>query len=298
MTPLIDTHQHLIYPDRLDYPWTQAHEALKGKGFRLDDYKALTAQAGITGTIFMECDVPEAALRTETRMIASLAEGEGSGIVGIVAACRPETDEGFQDWLEETADLGVVGYRRILHNVDDDVSRSETFRANIRRIGKHGRVFDICCLARQLPLAIELARACEDTRLMLDHCGNPDIAAGEMDPWRENITALAGLPNVTAKISGILANCAPDATDLATLRPYLDHVISAFGPQRCAWGSDWPVVDTRSDLPSWISAFRALQADLSEDEAAEIGHRSAERIYVLKMPQGSEPATKAPPPEE
>lgn len=298
MTPLIDTHQHLIYPDRLDYPWTEKHEALRGKGFRLDDYKALTADAGISGTIFMECDVPEAAYRTETRMIHTLAGGQESGIIGIIAGCRPETEEGFEEWLEETADMGVVGYRRILHVVDDEVSRSETFRDNIRRIGRHGRVFDMCFLARQLPLAIELARACEDTKLMLDHCGNPDIAAGEMDPWREHISSLAELSNVTAKISGILVNCAKDAADLDTIRPYVEHVIGAFGPQRCAWGSDWPVVNAHADLPGWISTFREIQAQLSEDEAEELGHRSAARIYTLKMPQGSEPATPMAPPEE
>lgn len=284
MTPLIDAHQHLIYPDRLDYAWTEGEPALAGRSFRLDDYKALTAGAGVAGTIFMECAVADADYRVETRMIASLAEGQGSGILGLIAACRPETDEGFLAWLDETAEMAVVGYRRVLHVVPDEVSRSGIFRANLRRIGKNGRPFDMVFRADQLPLALELARACDGVQLVLDHCGVPDIAAGAMDPWREHVTALAALPNVHAKISGVMAYCAPGAASLETVAPYVDHVIGAFGAERCLWGSDWPVVNIRTDLAAWIAAFRDIQAGLSEEEAAEIGHRTAARVYRVSLP--------------
>lgn len=285
MIPQIDTHQHLIYPDRLDYAWTEKHEALAGKGFRLDDYRRLTEGAGVAGTIFMECAVADADYRVETRMIATLAQGRGSGILGLIAGCRPETDEGFQAWLDESSELGVVGYRRILHEVPDDVSQSSTFRANLARIGRHGRPFDMVFRADQLKLALDLARACDGVQLVLDHCGVPDIAAGAMDPWREDITALAKLPHVHVKISGVLAYCAPEKADLDAIRPYVDHVIGAFGPQRCLWGSDWPVVNvTGADLPGWIEMFREIQAGLSQDEAEEIGHRSAERVYRVTLP--------------
>lgn len=283
--PLIDTHQHLIYPDRLDYAWTEDQPALAGKGFRLDDYKALTRDAGIAGTIFMECAVADTDYRVETRMVATLAQGQGSGILGLIAGCRPETEAGFRDWLDEASDLGVVGYRRILHEVSDEISQTPQFRANLERIGKQGRPFDMVFRADQLKLALDLARACDGVQLVLDHCGVPDIAGGAMDPWRADITALAALDNVQAKISGVLAYCAPGTADLATIRPYVDHVIGAFGPDRCLWGSDWPVVNVRgADLPGWIAMFREIQAGLSEDEAAAIGHRSAERVYRVTLP--------------
>lgn len=287
MTPLIDAHQHLIYPDRLDYAWTEDLPALAGKAFRLGDYKALTEGAGVAGTIFMECAVADADYRTETRMIASLAEGQNSGILGLIAACRPETDAGFQAWLDETAEMAVVGYRRVLHVVPDEVSRSGTFRANLRRIGKNGRPFDMVFRADQLPLALELARDCEGVQLVLDHCGVPDIAAGAMDPWRAHVTALAALPNVHAKISGVMAYCTPGSASLETIAPYVDHVMGAFGAERCLWGSDWPVIDTRADLPAWIAAFREIQAGLSQEEAAEIGHRTAARVYRVALPEAA-----------
>ena len=202
MVPLIDTHQHLIYPDRLGYSWAEGQPALAGRAFTVEDYQALTAGAGVAGTIFMECAVDNDDHHAEAELIAGLARRPGSGILGIIASIRPENDPGFEAWLDEGPSLGVVGYRRILHEVADEVSRSETFRANIRRIGARGGVFDMVFRARQLPIALELARACPGTSLVLDHCGVPDIAGGGLDPWRADIAALAGQPNVTAKISG------------------------------------------------------------------------------------------------
>ncbi len=286
MLPLIDTHQHLIFPDRLDYAWAAGAPALAGREFGLPEYRALTAGAGIAGSIFMEVDVA-GAWREEARLVAGLARDPASGILGLIASCRPEDDAGFEGWLDEGTDLGVVGYRRILHEVADDLSQSASFRANVRRIGARGRVFDMVFLARQLPIALELVRACPETRFVLDHCGVPDIAGGGFDPWRADVAALAREPNVIAKISGVFAYCAPGEVTLGAVRPYVEHVIDAFGAERCLWGSDWPVVNVRGgSLPAWLAATREILEGLSEDEAAAIAHRTAERVYGVRLGGG------------
>jgi len=280
---LFDTHQHLIYPDRVSYGWTGGIPVLAGKAFTLADYKKLTANMGVGGSLFMEAGVDDGQEALETRMAGSLAASEDSRIVGLVATCRPETNEGFDRSVDEAIGLGAVGFRRILHVVPDDLSRSETFRANLQRIGDRGLTFDMCFLARQLPIALELARACADTRLILDHCGVPDIAGGGFDPWRAHITALGELHNVYCKLSGILAYCAPGEATLEVIRPYVDHVVETFGPTRIMWGSDWPVVNTGGGLPGWIDMTRRILERLSMDEANAIAWDNAMRIYGLSQ---------------
>lgn len=283
MVPLLDTHQHLVYPDRQRYAWMAGAPALAGRRFGLDDYKALTAGAGIGGTLFMEVDADD--WRDEAAMIAALAAGEGSGLLGAIASCRPESDDGFDAWLDEAAELGVVGFRRILHETTDDVSQGATFRANVAKIGARGLPFDMCFLARQLGIARDLAVACEGTQFVLDHCGVPDIAGGVWEPWHRGIVALAELPNVVAKLSGVFAYVKPGEANLATVRPWVEAVIEAFGPERCLWGSDWPVVNVRGgDLPTWIAAFRAILADYAPAEQEAMAHRTAERIYKVRLP--------------
>jgi predicted TIM-barrel fold metal-dependent hydrolase len=281
MIPLIDTHQHLVYPDVAGYGWTAGIPALADRAFTVADYQALTEGLGIAGTLFMETAVDEDDIRAEAEHVARLAADPANGIRGLIVTARPETDEGFAGWIEAAKGMGAVGVRRVLHVVDDGMSTTDTFRANVRRIGAAGLVFDMCFLARQLPLARALAEACPDTQFVLDHCGVPDIAGGGLDPWREEIRALAGHPNVACKLSGLLAYCAPGNATYEAIEPYVAHAIDSFGPDRMLWGGDWPVVDLANGLPDWIAVTRRILDSLSADEARAIASATATRVYGL-----------------
>jgi predicted TIM-barrel fold metal-dependent hydrolase len=276
---LIDTHLHLIYRNKLGYAWTTGIPPLATGDFTLADYAALTAGLGVSGALFMEAGVDDADYQAEARFVAGLV-GQ-NGIMGQIASCRPEVDEGFDAWLAECDDLQVKGFRRILHVMPDDLSQSAQFRRNVAKVGASGRSFDICVLARQLGLALDLARACPDQPLVLDHCGVPDIAGGGFDSWAAGITALAGLPHVNVKLSGITAYCAPGTADKATLQPWVDHVLGAFGANRVLWGGDWPVVNLGTGLPDWIQLTHSLLAGLSAHEAAQVCHETARRVYRI-----------------
>lgn len=275
----IDTHLHLIYRDKLGYGWTAGIPALATGDFTLDDYAGLARGRGIAGALFMEAGVDDGDYRAEARLIAGLVGSHG--LLGQIASCRPEEEAGFDAWLDECAGLQVKGFRRILHVMPDDLSASAGFRANLRKIGRRGLAFDLCFLARQLGLAEALARACDDQVLVLDHCGVPDIAGGGFADWAASITALAALPHVSVKLSGISAYCAAGTAGEATLRPWVDHVLAAFGSDRVVWGSDWPVVNLGVGLPDWMDLTRRLLANLSPSAQEAIAAGNARRIYRL-----------------
>ena len=275
----IDTHQHLIYRDHLGYGWTQGIAALATGDFTLLDYQVLTKGLGVAGSIFMEAGVDDADYQNEARLISKLVGT--AGLLAQITSCRPETEAGFEAWLDECDSLNVVGYRRILHVVPDELSQNQTFRKNLKLIGKKGLPFDLCLLARQLPLAEELAKACPDQVFILDHCGVPDIAGCAFDSWAAHIINLAALPNIYCKLSGITAYCTPGTASIETLKPWVDHIIDQFGPSRIVWGSDWPVVNLGTGLPDWIALTNQLLAGLSADECAAIGTQNAGRIYRL-----------------
>lgn len=283
MTALLDTHQHLIFPDVLGYGWTADIPPLADKAFTVGTYQDLSNDADIVGSLFMEAAADDADYQTETRYVAELAKEKASRILGIIASCRPETDTGYSGWLDECEGLGVVGYRRVLHVVDDGVSQSDTFRKNVREIGARGKTFDMCFLSRQLPIALELAQICDNTKLILNHCGVPDIAGGGLDPWRDDMRALAALPNVTCKLSGLLAYCTPGKANLAAIKPYVDHVLEVFGTDRIVWGSDWPVVDLANGLPDWLDVTQNILGQLSTSEASALSRQNAEEIYQVSV---------------
>ena len=86
----------------------------------------------------METAVDDSDYQKETRFVHSLADDSDSSLRGLIASIRPENDEGFETWLNETIEMGAVGYRRILHVMPNDTSQSNTFINNVNKIGKLG----------------------------------------------------------------------------------------------------------------------------------------------------------------
>jgi predicted TIM-barrel fold metal-dependent hydrolase len=115
MIGLIDTHQHLVYPDAAGYSWTKGIPVLAKNAFTLADYQALTEGLGIEATLFMETAVDDPDIAAETKLVSDLAKSSDSGIVGLIATCRPEIDKGFDAWLNDAKAQGAVGLRRILY---------------------------------------------------------------------------------------------------------------------------------------------------------------------------------------
>jgi len=56
--PILDTHQHLIYPRKYPYSWTNGLAPLEGNAFHLKDYLTAIQDSGINRTIFnLSCDL-------------------------------------------------------------------------------------------------------------------------------------------------------------------------------------------------------------------------------------------------
>jgi L-fuconolactonase len=120
-----------------------------------------------------------------------------------------------------------------------------------------------------------------DLQFVLDHCGKPQLATGDIAFWQRDIALLAERPNVVCKLSGLATEAAPN-WQIADLRQAVDHVLACFGPARLLWGSDWPVVNLAGGYAKWFAAARALLADLSPDEKADVFGNNAARIYLSK----------------
>ncbi|HHY51273.1 MAG TPA: amidohydrolase family protein [Alphaproteobacteria bacterium] len=272
---ILDTHLHLVYKDRFSYPWLDGVPALN-RDWTVESYWAEAERLGIEQALHMEVDVAEKDMRAETEFVTALHPR----VVGAIAAARPESRD-FPVYLNHLAEIrGLKGIRRVLHVVPDEVSQADLFVENIQRLANYRLPFDMCYRADQLPLAKRLAAQCPDVQFVLDHCGVPNVEKQELDPWRGHITELAALPNVAAKISGIVAYAGPNWT-VATLRPFVEHVIEAFGWDRVVWGSDHPVCTLTANLTRWVNATHELIAGASEEEKARLLHRNAERIYRI-----------------
>ena len=192
---IIDTHQHLWDPDLFRYSWLNSLPPLN-RPFRMPDYLEAAKRLNVVKSVHLEADVDEPYMLDETRHLLELADQPDNPLEGIVACGRPENED-FKSYLDQIASHPKLkGIRRVLHTQADEVGQGATFINNVAALSAYGLSFDLCVLARQLPLAIKLVSKCPDVVFILDHCGVPQVKERNLDPWRSYIAEIARFPNV------------------------------------------------------------------------------------------------------
>jgi len=278
---IVDTHQHLWDKELFHYAWLEPLQKLD-RSFRLSDYRDATSGLEIDKTVFVECDVDESQMMDEALHVLRVADDFGSRIAGIVASGRPEHD-GFKAHLDAlAAHPKVKGLRRILHTSPNEVGLGERFIENVSCLKEYGLSFDICVLARQLTVAINLVSKCPDVAFILDHCGVPDVKGQSLHPWRDRILELSKFPNVTCKISGLVAYADPANWKAEDLRPFVEHVIESFGWDRVMFGSDWPVCNLTAGYTKWVETLLTLTHSAGEVNQRKLFRENAIRAYRLE----------------
>jgi L-fuconolactonase len=179
----------------------------------------------------------------------------------------------------------VQGVRRLIQwESDPEFCVRRDFVAATRSLAERDLACDLCIYARQLPALIELVRQCPEVRFVLDHLGKPEVKAGKLDPWREDLRRLAGFENVVCKISGLATEADHAAWTAAQLRPYLDHARACFCAERLVFGSDWPVATLALDYGPWVGEVEGWSAAWSAEERAALWSGGAARLYRAVAP--------------
>ena len=276
---IIDTHQHLWDLDLFSYSWLSHFPSLK-RSFRVKDYLEAAEGLGVAKSVHVEADVDEAFMLQETHHILSLAE-QNNPLEGVVACVRPEKPD-FEAFLEKiVGQPKLKGVRRPLHTQPDPLGQSPIFIENVRRLEKYNLSFDLCVLARQLPIAIHLVRQCPGVSFILDHCGVPQVKEKVLDPWRQHIEEISRFPNVVCKVSGLVAYADPLHWSPEGLRPFVQHVIDCFGWDRVMFGSDWPVCTLAATFRKWVDALTFLCEGAKEADRQKLFHQNAQTVYRL-----------------
>ena len=277
---IVDTHQHLWDLDLFRYSWLGSLPALN-RSFRMSDYLAAAQGLDLLKSVHLEADVDESYMLDETRHLLALGNQPDNPLEGIVACGRPESDD-FKSYLDQIAGHPKLkGIRRVLHTQSDEVGQGVTFANNVAALSGYGLSFDLCVLSRQIPIAIRLVSKCPDVVFILDHCGVPQVKEKNLDPWRSYIVEIATFPNVSCKISGLVAYADPQRWTVEDLRPFVEHAIASFGWDRVLFGSDWPVCTLSASYQQWVEGLQTITQGAGEDNQRKLFHDNAVRVYRL-----------------
>jgi L-fuconolactonase len=277
--PIVDTHLHIWDLTRLRYPWL-AGVPMLNRNHLIEDYRCACGSVPVAKMVFVQCECDPAQFRKEVEWVSEVAR-QDDRIRGIVAWAPLENGDAAEpDVARLAANPLVKGIRRIIQFESDiGFCLRPDFVRGVQLLHGHGFSFDLCINHLQLANTIKLGRQCPDVAFVLDHIGKPDIKAGLLDPWRDELRALAEMENVSCKLSGLATEADHAKWTPGELRPYIDHVIDCFGFDRVLFGGDWPVSTQATDYPRWVTTLDDALRGCSPGELQNVYVGNAERFY-------------------
>jgi len=274
---MIDSHQHFWIYRSEEYGWIDDSMAALRRDFLPGDLPQEMAAAGVQASIAVQ------ARQTleETRWLLELADRHPA-IAAVVGWVDLQATDVEHELERVSQHRRLAGIRHIVQGEPEGFLARPAFRRGIGALGRFDLTYDILVYARQLPEAVTFAAAFPNQRFVLDHLGKPDIRGGEHRTWLRHFGAIAALPNVCCKLSGLVTEADWHAWKPAQLRPYLDAALEAFGPSRLMIGSDWPVCLVAASYTQVIGLVVDALGEYSVDERELILSGTARDFFRLK----------------
>lgn len=293
---LIDSHHHLWDFGQIRYPWLQEPPFTdRGWGdwselrqnYLISDYLAEATSAGVTKSVHVQAGCHPLSALQETAWLQSVSEIEGcpNAVVAFLDLSAADTSTMILDHL---AYPSLRGFRQVLNRhpnpvlnrAPKDYLSDHQWQKNTELIADHDLSFDVQIYPHQIAQVVDLARRHPSLRLIVDHCGMPIFNDAEsMGLWRAGLAVLAGQSNVSMKLSG-MGMLLTEWND-EVVRSTLDAVVSAFGPNRCLFGSNFPVDKLRIGFDDLVGSYLAALDFLSASELQDVFSGTARETYRM-----------------
>lgn len=277
MSPMkIDAHQHFWHFDPVRDSWITEDMSVLRRDFLPDELQPLLGAAGIEGSVAVQADQSE----DETHFLLRLAEDHPFilGVVGWVDLLAPKLGERLEYFS------GFERFRGVRHIAQAEADHFLARGDVVRRIGllrDFGLTYDLLVYPQQIPAALSLLDRLPDQPFVVDHLAKPLIREGRMEPWAGLIKELANHPNVWCKVSGLVTEADRGGWRREDIRPYLDVVFEAFGPDRLMFGSDWPVCLLAASYQEVWELVDGYAGHLSAAERGNLFGGNAASFYGL-----------------
>ncbi|MDJ0275921.1 amidohydrolase family protein [Sphingomonas sp. 2R-10] len=293
--PFVDAHVHLWDLDHLRYPWLTPPFDDDGpngsvesiaKTYRLADYRADAGDWDVRGIVHVDAGAtPDAAL-DETRWLQAMADREGlpNAIVAFADLYDPDVDTLL---AAHAAHRNVRGIRHIVNWHADprrtytprDVTRDGAWSRGYARLAAQGLSFDLQAYPGQFAGLAELIERHPETPVMVNHMGM--CVPGEEAEWRDGLTALARLPHVAIKLSGV--GFTHRRWTLEQARGLVLTAIDRFGTDRAMVASDFPTDKLFGSFAATLGAYAAITADFTDAERRALFAGNANRLYRMGL---------------
>ncbi len=313
--PVLDPHHHLWDRPGNRYMLEELVADATPHGVRQTVFIECTSMYRRTGAESFKCVGETEFVQGVAAMSANGGFGEMAACAGIVGTADLRLGEAVQPILEAQIAASPNRFRGVRHRAAWPLARAvapgqpdqvahllldEQFRDGFAFLRRYGLTFEAWLFHPDIPDVASLARAFPDTTIILNHLGGP-IVSGEYGSaeevfakWKLDIAEVATCPNVVMKVGGIQMavngfgwdekETPPSSDDLlAVNRPWYEHAIEQFGPERCMFESNFPVDRVSCSYTVLWNQFKKLSASFRPDERLAMFHDTAARVYRLPL---------------
>jgi L-fuconolactonase len=273
----IDSHQHFWDLERLNYSWMPPGETFLRRNYLPEDLWPILEENRFDGCVTVQANT----VMEETWWLLELAERHEFilGVVAWVDLTGPDLPSVLNQLQKHPKFKGV---RHLVHDEPDPrwLMRSDVLHG-LRELAIRGIPYDLLLRPVQLPLVPALADEVPELRMVIDHIAKPSIATGRMDKWADDMRAAAAVPGLCCKLSGMITEADHANWTADHLRPYVQHVMSLFEPERLMFGSDWPVCKLAGGWKRVLAAFTQAIGAQSMEVREQLLGGTAKRFYGL-----------------
>lgn len=304
--PFIDAHVHFWDLAHLRYDWLSPPFSDTGPNGDVSaiaatylpaHYRAEAQRWNPIGAVHVEAGAGPAQSLAETDWLNGLAETDGlpTGLVAGAALDAPDVELLL---AALAARPRVRGVRHIVNWHPDpnrtytarDITGDDAFAHGFGLLEKYGLSFDLQAYPGQFAALARLIARHPAVPVIINHAGmGVDLTAAGRAQWRDGMAALAALPQVSVKLSGLGFALRP--FDARAARDRARETLDLFGPDRTMVASDFPTDRLFASFDQTMDALADAVSDLSQADRRALFAGNANRIYRLglSLPTGETP---------
>ena len=291
---IIDAHHHIWELQRI--PWLSGpmqprifgeYAALR-RDYLAEEFKRDLTSHGVTKSVYIQINVAPGDEVAEVEWVQGAADHNGvpNGIVAYADLAAPGVGAVLD---RELAFRNMRGIRQQIHWHENpqyrfaprpDLMNDLPWRAGLAEVQKRGLVFDLQVFPSQFPDAARLVRDFPGLTFVLLHAGMlEDRSIAGWDEWRRGMRELAACPNLMVKLSGL--GTFVRACSVELWRPVVEETVALFTPQRCIYGSNYPIESIWTSYANIIQTMQECLKELSGNERRLVFHDNAARVYRI-----------------
>lgn len=273
----IDAHQHFWDLNRFPYPWMPAAPSPLRRNFLPEDLRPILERNSFDGSIAVQATTSF----EEAPWLLQLAETH-SMVLGVVAWVDL-TDPQLGSTLDQLqAHPKFKGVRHPVHDESDDrwLLRPDVLRG-LKELARRKIPYDLLLRPQHLPVVMQLMDRVPSLDMVVDHIAKPPIAKAQTNDWAQDMERLARGSHIHVKLSGMITEAEWNSWTSDELKPYVEHVWKLFGPERCMFGSDWPVCLSAGTWKQVLAAVTQALGPVPQAERNKAMGETAARFYKL-----------------